>query len=413
MATKVSKYSKSYFISCPVGLEEALSKEITDIGASKTSPERGGISFSGPDILPLKTILYSRIGSRVYKKLFSFPVVEEKDIHKISMNLPWTHIFGLGDTFKVKCLIGYGLKSHPKQSFKNSVYISQLLKDGICDHFRKKFNQRPSVDKDNPTIGILIRIAYDEFDNLIASLYLDLCGDPIHNRNYRKFSGKAPLRENLAAGIISYMDWNPNEEVFIDSMCGSGTFLIEAALIKGNIPPSYLKILSRDKNTWAFQNHTFFRTNQTLMDEFEDEIKICNMNIQNGFNKLQETPFTIFGSDIDSSITKQAIMNLKVAKLTTVIKIVRKDAINLTPQDETKGVIFCNPPYGERIGDVTKLESLYHDYGENLKKSFNGFRAYIFTGNLKLRKKISLQTSKRVPLFNGPIDCRLLKYDLY
>lgn len=419
MQIKVQPYTKSYFASCAVGLEEVLSKEIQELGGKEATLERGGVEFKGAIITAIKVILHSRTASRVYKKLYSTAIESEKNIFEMSKKIPWDSIFNLDQTFKIKALIGYGLQNYYPNSFKNSIYLSQLLKDGIVDVFRNKYKERPSVDTEKANVNLFLRVALANKNvrSAIASVYLDLCGNPMHQRGYRRNQGEAPVKENMAAGMIKLMDWDHEKEIFIDSMCGSGTFLIEAALIKHEIPASFIKILKLKKNPdykyWDFLGLKIFTEDQELKELFNNELEICRQKITSGYEKIKTSDPMLFGFDINTDVVKSCIENVESVTMSRVIKIKQIDSSTLKWNTEQKGIIFCNPPYGDRLGDSEKLEILYRNYGENLKNNFKGFKAYIFTGRQELKKSVLLEPSRKFPLFNGPIECRLLKYDIY
>ena len=441
MSSNIQTYSQSYFASCAVGLEEVLSKEIQALGGKKATLERGGVEFKGPEITAIKVILNSRTASRVYKKLYSSPIKTEKNVYDMSRSIPWNSVFSLEQTFKIKTLIGYGIQTFYPDSFKNSVYLSQTLKDGIVDLFKSKFKDRPNVNTEKADINLLLRISISNKDkflltaSLTASVFMDLCGNSLHQRGYRITAGEAPVKENMAAGIIKLMEWDQEKDLFIDSMCGSGTFLIEAALIKADIPPSFLKVMKFSKNPelrpWLFLGTNFFLNNPTLKEEFNSEILSCKQRIEDGYKKLRAEEPKIFGFDINTDTIRACAENISAVSLSEAIKVKQIDASKLKWEGEEKGVVFCNPPYGERLGGANansasggwrgpgssdeneKLKKLYFEYGENLKNNFKGFKAYVFTGNLELKDSISLAPSRKIPLFNGPIECRLLKYELY
>jgi putative N6-adenine-specific DNA methylase len=441
MSSNIQTYSQSYFASCAVGLEEVLSKEIQALGGKKVTLERGGVEFKGPGLTALKAVLYSRIASRVYKKLYSAPIRQEKDIYNMSNRIHWDTVFNLEQTFKIRALVGYGIQTYFPDSFKNSIYLGQTLKDGIVDVFRTKFQKRPDVNTEKADVNILLRISISNQDKramtamLTASIYLDLCGNSLHQRGYRISVGEAPVKENMAAGIIKLMEWDHEKEIFIDSMCGSGTFLIEAALIKGDIPPSFLKVLKLTKNSqlkpWNFLGLKFFTDDPELKNEFAVELAACKQKIDDGYKRLKADCVKIFGFDINTDTTRSCAENINSILLSEVIKVRQIDSTKLKWTDDSKGVIFCNAPYGERLGGANastpsggkrgfggayedeKLKTLYFEYGENLKNNFKGFKAYVFTGNPEMKDSIQLAPSRKFPLFNGPIECRLLKYELY
>ncbi len=398
--------NESFFISCPRGLENVLQDEINNHNVEKSTVRTGGCYFMASSINAIDVLLNSRIGSKVYRRLSKFHIRDSKDILYKSQNFDWKDLFTVDQTFKISTLFD----SDAKARFKNSVAISQILKDGICDYFRKECGKRPNVELKRPDIKLLLRVEKEE-SGFKAIILVDLCGTSLSNRGYRLRNHPAPVRENLAAGIIRLTDWKPEQELFIDTMCGSGTFLIEAAMIKNKLPPSQLQIrnfIERDHKPWDFLRHRW--CNRELKEQVHALIQKYYNDIISKFN--QEQSCTIYGSDLDYPSVKITMENLKNAYLPAkLVHIEKGDALSITPPKNKQGVVICNPPYGKRL--TAELEELYYQYGENLKKNFGGFRAYILTGNLPLRKKISLQTSARIPLHNGDIECRLLKYDLY
>ena len=248
--------------------------------------------------------------------------------------------------------------------------------------------RRSDVDADDPDIYINAHIDNDE-----CILSLDSTGESLHRRGYRPAVGLAPLKETLAAALIYLTEWQ-GEQVLYDPFCGSGTILLEAALIGLNIAPG----LSRDY--FYFQNWADF--DEQLWLELLEEAE----------NAQKESIAPIIGSDVDIDIIKQAQKNVQICRLDREIKISQKHLVDITPPAES-GIILCNPPYGKRISDTESLFPLYKLLGDVLKQRFKGWTAYIFSGNKELTKKIGLRTSRRVPIDNGGINCTLLKYDLY
>jgi 23S rRNA G2445 N2-methylase RlmL len=400
-----------FFASCSKNLETLLQSEATSFGLQNISKRPGGIYFSSSQEKSLDFLLHTRLSSRIYKELFQFSIQDQNDLYLKAKNNPWETVFSLQQTFKIKTLFD----SSAKKTFKNSVLFSQKLKDAMVDQFRQVYSKRPSVDTKNPDINLLVRVEKGKGKNWTVSISLDLCSEPLSHRGYRLDSFEAPLRENLAAGIVMLTDWNPENELFIDSMCGSGTLSIEAALIKYNIPPTYLKIIriiEKKEKPFGFLKQLWFSKSNDLKKIFYDRIENLYQEIQSKLNGPSSNQF--YASDWDNKALQTTKKNLTQTSLEKFIHLKKQNALKLTPPDHDKsGIIICNPPYGLRLGDENELKDLYKNYGENLKNNFKGFRAYIFTGNPELRKQISLSTSQRIPLFNGMIDCRLLKYDLY
>jgi putative N6-adenine-specific DNA methylase len=407
--TEVKKLSGEYFASCPVGLEELLEKEIQSMGIKETLLTRGGVHFSGNNSSFMKPILYSRIASRIFKKIYTFDIKVDKDLYFRSKEINWPTEFELDQTFRIRVLQGKSPNGEKRSRFNNSLHLSQIFKDGIADRFRKVTGERPDVDTKYPDVSILLHIT--PHDNIYSKkervdVLVDLCGDPLSNRGYRVTRFEAPLRENLAAGIVQLMDINFDEEVFIDTMCGSGTVLIEAFLIANKIPPSFMKLqkVIDGHSCWAFQELNFFLKDKSLEKKFKFFVnEAADYTIKNkGFE----------GYDINPTSINHSRDNIEAAGFSDYIKLSGKDALSLSKKHD-KEVVFCNPPYAKRLGEEKELEELYYEYGEVLKNNFKGDRAFILTGNPNLSKKISLRTSKRIPLYNGNIETRLLEYKLF
>lgn len=406
------KTTAKFFASCPRGLENLLTKELKDFAINKINVKKGGVQFEAEEYMALEFLVNTRIASRVFRKLYTFNIKDEKDLYKEASKQNWNKIFSLKQTFKISTL----LDGSAKRYFKNSMILSQILKDAIVDQFRNAFDERPSVNTTDPEVSLLLRVENNiKLKTWQGIVLLDLCGEPLSSRGYRSPGHRAPLRENLAAAIVMSTDWNPEEDIFIDSMCGSGTILIEAVLQKAKIPPSYLKIRSlieTRQKPWNFLSHKWFKQKDDLQAKFETlATKIYNQTLDS-LNELHFNQF--YGYDISRGALEITKENLKNALIQDgIIVLEQVDSTTLNPEEEAPGIVVCNPPYGQRLGADSDLEELYHLYGENLKSNFKGYRAYVFTGNSDLRKKISLQTSKRVEMYNGNIECRLLKYELY
>ncbi|MBF0361678.1 MAG: hypothetical protein HQK49_11740 [Oligoflexia bacterium] len=439
---------KDFFISCNRLCEDVLIKELQDksmggfgseFAFAEESMSKGfaGVHFRGSMKDAFKIILHSRVASRVYWKLASFEISLKKDhekevLYDIIKKIDWCNLFSAKESIKINAILGRGLDQR-----LNSHYIAQIAKDAVVDSFREQYGQRPNVNTAFPNVPIMLFFERDNLDVLV-----DLCGEPLGNRHYRQTDFAAPLRENLAASILHLMNWQSNKEVFIDCMCGSGTMVVEALLYALKIPPSFIKVrraLSNDrndrlKNRWTLENLKIFKESNELKESFKELLKEVNHQVKdvtkNKNTDKNTEKITIFAHDINFraiSTTKTHIsfierelarrligevVFIKSADATTLKKPVQQLA------ERKGGIIFANPPYGVRLGNDgddngEELENLYHNFGENLKLNFKDFRAYIFTGNLELRKKISLQTSSRIELFNGDIDCRLFKYELY
>lgn len=402
----------TFFASCPREVEHLLEKEIRDLGITRIEVEKGGVAFKAETEEAIDVLLNSRVASRVFKEIQVYTISSEKDLYARAKEKWWDKVFSVHQTFKINTLFDKDTREH----FNNSMIFSQLLKDAIVDNFREKFGERPSVDTGRPDITFLLRVERKAGTDLFnARILVDMCGDPLSNRGYREETLKAPLRENLAASIIMTTDFDPEKDIFTDAMCGTGTFLIEAILIRAKVAPTYLKVrryIERKEPVFDFLKHPWFIVDKKSERLFNERAQVIYNHSLAALNELQTRQF--FGFDINERALETTRIHLHNAMIDQqIVTLNKRDATKITPMDEPPGIVIANPPYGERMGDEEQLKTLYHDYGENLKKNFKGFRAYVFTSNPLLRKAISLGTSKRHTFFNGSLECRLLKYDLY
>jgi len=402
----------TFFASCPREVEALLEKEIRDLGITRLEVEKGGVAFKAETEEAIDVLLNSRVASRVFKEIQVYTIANEKDLYARAKEKWWDKVFSVHQTFKINTLFDRDTKEH----FNNSMIFSQLLKDAIVDNFREKFGERPSVDTGRPDITFLLRVERKPGTDLFnARILVDMCGDPLSNRGYREESLKAPLRENLAAAIIMTTDFDPEKDIFTDTMCGTGTFLIEGILIRAKVAPTYLKIrqyIEKKVPVFDFLKHPWFTSDKKSERLFNERAQAIYNHSLAALNELQTRQF--FGFDITERALETTRLHLHNAMIDQqIVTLNKRDATKITPMDEPPGIVIANPPYGERMGDEEELKSLYHAYGENLKQNFKGFRAYVFTSNPLLRKAISLGTSKRHTFFNGSLECRLLKYDLY
>lgn len=402
----------TFFASCPREIEPLLEKEIRDLGITRIEVEKGGIAFKAEPEEALDVLLSSRIASRVFKEIQVYTIASEKDLYARAKEKWWDKIFNVHQTFKINTLFD----RDAREAFNNSMIFSQLLKDAIVDNFREKFGERPSVETKSPDITFLLRVERKPGTDLFnARILVDMCGEPLSHRGYREETLKAPLRENLAAAIIMTTDFDPEKDIFTDSMCGTGTFLIEAILIRAKIAPTYLRIrqyVERKTAVFDFLKHPWFLADKKTLRLFDERAQVIYNHALSALNELQTRQF--FGFDISERALDTTRLHLHNAMIDQqIVTLNKRDATKITPMDEPPGIVIANPPYGERMGEEEELQNLYKEYGENLKHNFKGFRAYIFTSNPLLRKSISLGTSKRHTFYNGNLECRLLKYELY
>lgn len=398
-----------------MGLEELLSQEIIALGAKTTTPVRGGVQFEAFHEVALKVILHTRLASRVFKYLYTLDVLNEKDYYLEATEIKWKSLMSASQTFRLTTI--FADLPGEREEFRNSQFANLKLKDAIVDYFRHFDGTRPSVEKEFPDITFLARIERGTEKPYAVTLMYDLCGDPLNQRGYRIAKTEAPVKENVAAGLLKLAKWNPEEEGLLDAMCGSGTIVIEAALIAGNIPPSYLKVdrhlSNRGRKMWTFLNYPWFTEDKFLQENFQKLLEEVKTQSDAGFQKLAAMKGKIRGSDFDGYSVGVSQDNVQKAKLFSVVPIERKDALETVPNGKT--LFICNPPYGERLehGEEEKLKALYKGLGDHWKNHWKGNRAILFTGNLPMLKVVGLRTSKKTILWNGDIECRLAEYSLY
>lgn len=412
----MKKYRFEYFASCPTGLEELLTQELVELGVKRTEPVRGGVQFEAFHEIALKVILKSRLASRVFKFLYKFEVANEKEYYLEATDIKWKSLMDVHQTFRLTTI--FGDLPREREEFRNSQFANLKLKDAICDWFRHYENERPSVEKDNPDVSFLARIDRGQEKAYVVTILYDLCGDPLNQRGYRLAKVEAPLKENVAAGILKLIKWNPEEEALLDGMCGSGTFVVEAALIAGNIPPSFLRVDRHLKGSgfkqWCFLNYPWLTKDDFLKENFDKLLKEIVAETEQGLAKLRDMKGLIAGNDLSEMSLYSARENVKKARLEGIIELTQKDARSLKPLSK-KTLFLCNPPYGERLehGEDERLKALYKGLGDTWKNEFKNHRAAIFTGNLEMLKVVGLRTSKKHIIHNGDIECRVAEYQLY
>ena len=366
-----------FFATCPRGLEALLADELLAQRALKIVVTDGGVSFEGNLDTMYRVNLHSRIATRIMSRVGQGSYATEEDIYKATFKLHWPSWFKVNQTIRVKVT---GVKC----PLKSLDFVTLRIKDAVCDRFREEGALRPSVSVRDPDVRIHAYLTQDQYQ-----LYLDTSGAPLYQRGFRDVSVIAPLRENLAAGIIMLSGWIPGTP-FLDPMCGSGTFLIEAAMMAVNQPPGM-------KRTFGFQKLTSF--DEGLWKKIETE----------AMNKMKPIEFLdIYGSDLDLRAVRVARHNLKVAGLEEVAKVMQSDFIKLEPP-ASEGTLVTNPPYGQRIGEDEDLKEVYPVWAKHMKESFGGWNTYFLTADLEMPKDMRLKPSKKTPLYNGALECRLFE----
>jgi putative N6-adenine-specific DNA methylase len=367
-----------FFAPCPRGLALPLADELHALGATHTAPGDAGVAFECELTDAYRINLHSRIATRVLWQVAHFPYASEHEIYDAVLLLPWTQYFDVGRTIKVEM-------NAQRSPLKSLDFTTLRIKDGICDKFREVMGKRPSVATREPDVRI-----YTFLDAENATIYLDFSGEPLFKRGKREHTGVAPLKRNLAAGIIALSGWKPGE-TFLDPMCGSGTFLIEAAEMALNIAPG----VNRD---FAFTRLKNF--DQAAWEKMLSEARAA---------EKPRTPLPIYGCDKFGFALKDARENLAANNLLDCVYLKQANILEVAAPTDT-GVLVTNPPYGERLGEKAELAELYPKLGDVLKQKFAGWRAYFFTADTSMLKGVRLSTSKKIPLFNGKIECRLYEY---
>ncbi len=369
-----------FFATCPRGLELLLAGELRQLKAEKIHAVGGGVQFGGDFFLCYRVNLESRIASRVLWQVARGDYRSEDDIYRIAYAPRWTDWFDPARTLRVDI-------SATKSPLTSLNFVTLKIKDAVCDKIRRIAGRRPNVDTREPDIPIQGHLSDREF-----TLYLDTTGEPLFKRGQRISTGEAPLRENLAAGIIRLAGWAPGIPL-LDPMCGSGTILLEAAHMALDIAPG----LGRG---FAFEKFKNFDSRL-----WRDLLR------QSRARQKPRVPLAIYGSDFAADVLKAARANLMAAGLEKVVSLKRADVLE-TAAPAQGGIIVTNPPYGIRLGEQQAMAEFYPKLGDVLKKQFSGWRAYLLSADMRLPKLIHLAASKRTPLFNGALECRLFEYKM-
>ena len=372
-----SSRSESFFASCPRGLEQLLFQEITSFGAANGNPVAGGVAFSGTWQTCYRANLWSRIASRVLWRVGEFQYRNEKELYDAARAIPWFDLFSVKRTIRVNV-------TAQKSPLKSLEFATLKVKDAVCDRFRDQVGSRPDVDRVAPEVRIHVFLEESK-----GVFYLDTSGEALFKRGWRMDIAEAPLRENLAAGIIMLSGWK-FDQALLDPMCGGGTLLSEAAaMARGRAPGA--------KREFGFQKLGNFSA--------ESWEKIRNERT------IQPVEPRLYGSDTDPEALQAARRNLGAAGVERWVKLEQADVLERAAP-EPSGVLVANPPYGERIGSAEELAAFYPRLGDALKKKFAGWRCFFFTADLRLPKLIRLEPSARTPLWNGALECRLYEFEM-
>ncbi len=375
---------EAFFSPVPRGLEELLVEELRALGADDPRPVQGGggVEWRGDWPACWRVNLESRLATRVLWRVGNGRYRGEEDIYRLARRLTWAKWFTPDQTIRV-------FVTARQSPLKSLEFVTLRIKDAVCDHFRAMHGSRPSVDTAHPSVRIHVFL-----DRETAALYLDTSGEALYKRGFKPGTVEAPLKENLAAGILRLSGWRADEdEPLIDPMCGSGTFLIEAAQIALDIAPGlgrgfgFEHLLSFDAPAWA-----------AIRKAAEAR-------------KRPVRALPIHGSDIAGSQLRRARENLAAAGLESCVTLLKADLLEVQPP-ATGGVMVTNPPYGVRLGEAEELAAFYPRLGDALKQRWAGWRCYFLSSDMNLPRAIGLKASRRTPLFNGALECRLFEYKM-
>ena len=362
------------------GLEDVLAEELIGLGANNLEIGLRMVSFEGSTELLYKANIFCRTALRILKPIHTFKAKNPDEIYAEIKKIDWTSYLDVKNTFAIDSVVFSDIFSHSK-------FVTYRVKDGIVDFFTEKTGNRPSISTSNPDLMINIHIAHDK-----CTLSLDSSGESLHKRGYREEQTEAPLSEVLAAGMILKTGWK-GESDFVDPMCGSGTILIEAALIARNIPPGVYR------SSFAFEKWNDFNK-----DLFE--------HIYNDDSAEREFKYKIYGSDILGKAIAIASKNVKNAGLSGDIVLSVQSISQYNEAPAPAGLLVTNPPYGERLKS-NDIQTLYESIGERLKHVFTGYTAWILSTKKEYFNMIALKPAKKIQLVNGALDCEFRKYEIF
>ena len=368
------------FAPCPRGLEGPLAAELTGLGAGAVQAVAGGIAFEGDTRVIYRANLESRIATRVLLRLFTVAYRSEEDIYRAACEFDWPQQFDVGRSIRVYL-------TAQRCPLRSLDFLTLRIKDAVCDRFRSAVGSRPNVDTRAPEVRIHAFLDATQF-----TLYLDTSGEPLFKRGARAAQGEAPLKENLAAGILRLSGWQPGTAL-LDPMCGGCTFLVEAAQIALDIAPGIAR-------GFGFEKLKTF--DATLWQALRAEA---------GGRRKPLAPLPIYGSDLYGDTLKLAQANLRAAGLEEAVQLKQANALEISAPAAT-GVLVTNPPYGERMGEQQELAEFYPKFGDALKQKFAGWNCYILSADMNLPKLIKLKVSRRTPLYNGALKCHLFEYKI-
>ena len=366
-----------YFAICPRGLETLLQDELAALDATELKITHGGVHFAGDWAVCYRANLESRLATRILWHLVTGPYTREDDIYRLAVRQLWPNHFSVANTFRV-------VTTAIKCPLKSLDFVTLRVKDAVCDRFREDAGERPNIDTRYPDVSVHVFLTADR-----CTLYLDTSGQPLWQRGFRRASVDAPVKENLAAGILKLSGWQPDTPL-VDPMCGSGTFLLEAVQMALDRAP-------------GLDRHFGFER----LKKFDAALwtHIRNAALARVKNPAQ---LDIRGSDHDERAVRAARRNLEEAGFSQWVRVDTADLLELSAPAPA-GTLVANPPYGERLGEQEELAAFYPQLGAALKRHWAGWNCFFFTADLRLPKLMGLKPSRKTPLYNGPLECRLFE----
>ena len=379
----------SLFATTAKGLEDLLARELTDLGLEDIRQKKGGVHFNANSKDAMKACLWSRIANRILLEIDTFDVPDDESLYQHIYDIDWSTHFSVHNSFVIDCSVS-------RSQINHSHYASLKTKDAIVDQFREKTGDRPEIKTVSPDIRLNLYINNDK-----AIIYHDLSGESLHKRGYRIEGEHAPLKENLAAALLMRAQWPEafaKDLAFVDPMCGSGTLVIEAALMAANIAPGL------NREIFGFHNWRHFDLSQ-----WQDLIKDAEAKKEIGLTNIP----SITGYDVNVHAIRAASINARKAGIEGYVHLEKRDIREATPRKQDDcGLLVVNPPYGQRLSDKEEVNELYFTMGEQLRKEFLNWDLSVFTDSLELGKRIPLRAKKIHSLYNGAIECKLLHFKI-
>jgi putative N6-adenine-specific DNA methylase len=370
-----------YFAPCPRGLETALAAEMAKLGAQDIASADGGVGFAGDLALALHANLESRLASRILWRVGGGGYRNERDLYDVVRAIDWPRHFDAKRTLRVDV-------AATRSPLTSLEFATLRTKDAVCDRQRAAAGIRPSVDKRAPDVRLHVHLTERE-----ATVYLDTSGEPLFKRGYRRDTDDAPLRENLAAGLLALAQWSP-EQPLLDPMCGSGTIAVEAAMVAADRAPGLARTFAFQKLAW-YDGPAWQRIKQAARDRIRTAPAFAS----------------VVASDKSAGAVAKTQANARNAKIDAFLRIEQADVL-ARAAPAASGVLIANPPYGVRLEEAEAMAAFYPRLGDALKRRFAGWTAYLLTGDLRLAKLIGLKPARRTPLWNGAIECRLFAFPL-